>query len=305
MTFIDTDTDTGLWQRTLKGEGVLTGVGVHSGNKASLRLIPAEADQGIVFIRTDLKNGARAIQARWDKVVDTRLCTVLGNEHGGTIGTVEHLMAALSGCGIDNATVEIDGPEIPIMDGSAGSFVELIESIGTTEQDVQRRSILVLKPVEITDGNRTARLLPDSSPRYSLEIDFGDGPIKRQQMDFDLSRIGFKSEIGRARTFGFYEDGEKLRSMGLGLGCSLENTVVIKDKAIMNAEGLRFENEFVRHKLLDAIGDLALAGAPLRAKFQGCCTGHAMNNKLLRALFADPTAWRLVAPERSDERAFG
>ncbi|MDD2326421.1 MAG: UDP-3-O-acyl-N-acetylglucosamine deacetylase [Alphaproteobacteria bacterium] len=286
--------ESGLYQKTLRGIAQCTGIGVHSGEKATLRLLPADPDTGIVFIRTDLKNGARTIAARWDSVVDTRLCTVIGNDHGGKVATIEHLMAALRAAEIDNAIIEVDGPEVPVMDGSADSFVLLIEMAGVIEQNAPKQEIVILKPVEFIADGKHVQLTPSEETSFSVDISFNKTLIKNQHYDFVLSRGGFKNEISRARTFGFYEDVEKMLQLGFMRGGSLENAVVIKDEQVMNEDGLRFTDEFVRHKLLDAIGDLALAGAPIRGHFSGYCTGHAMNNKLLRALFADPSAYALV-----------
>lgn len=283
-----------VMQRTLRGPAECSGIGVHSGEEVTLRLLPAAEDTGIVFIRTDLKNGARTIPARWDHVVDTQLCTVIGNDHGSKIATIEHLMAALHAYGIDNAQIEINGSEVPVMDGSSDSFVFLIEVAGIVEQKAPRREIEILKQVEVTHNGKRAELRPSSEAVFSCEIDFNRAPISRQRYDFILSADGFKSEISRARTFGFFEEVDQMRKAGYGRGGSLDNAIVIKDDQIMNEDGLRYGNEFVRHKLLDAVGDLALAGAPIRGHFFGYCSGHAMNNQLLRALFADATAWRTV-----------
>jgi UDP-3-O-[3-hydroxymyristoyl] N-acetylglucosamine deacetylase len=284
----------GKAQRTLAGPATCTGVGVHSGIKVTLRLLPAPTDTGIIFIRTDLKNGARTIPALWDRVVETKLCTVIGNEHGGKVATIEHLMAALRAAEIDNVLIEIDGPEVPVMDGSSDPFVFLLEMAGIADQDAPRREIVVLRPVEVTADGKLARLLPAAAPRYSFDIAFDKAPIQRQAYDFSLSPAGFKNEISRARTFGFFEEVDQLRKLGFARGGSLQNAIVIKDSQILNEDGLRYDNEFVRHKLLDAIGDLALAGAPIRGHFVGHCSGHALNNQLLHALFADQANWRLV-----------
>jgi len=292
---------TPLRQRTLRGESQCTGVGVHSGEKVTLRLLPAQPDTGIVFIRTDLKNGARTIPARWDHVVDTQLCTVIGNTHGAKVATIEHLMAALSAAGIDNAIVEVDGPEVPVMDGSASEFVFLIEMAGVQEQNAPRREISILKRVQFEENGKSVSLAPADEMRFTVDISFDKKLIQHQSCDFTLTRQGFKTEISRARTFGFFEDVEKMRAIGLMRGGSLDNAVVIKGEEVMNEGGLRYPDEFVRHKLLDAVGDLSLAGLPLRGHFSGSRTGHAMNNKLLRALFADELAWEIV--EASSETA--
>jgi len=289
-------------QRTLRGSAECSGIGVHSGQKVTLRLLPAAEDTGIVFVRTDLVNGARIIPAQWDYVVDTQLCTVIGNQHGTKVATIEHLMAALHAYGIDNATIEIDGSEVPVMDGSADPFVFLIEVAGVVEQKAPRREIEILLPVEVTHNGKRAALTASPEARYSVDISFDRAPIHHQHYEFVLSPHAFKSEISRARTFGFFEEVTQMKEAGFGRGGSLDNAIVIKDDTIMNAEGLRYNNEFVRHKLLDAVGDLALAGAPIRGHFHGYCSGHAMNNRLLRALFADPLAWRYIEAEESDNR---
>ncbi|MDX2027489.1 MAG: UDP-3-O-acyl-N-acetylglucosamine deacetylase [Alphaproteobacteria bacterium] len=286
-----------MLQRTLRGETECSGIGVHSGEKVTLRLLPAPEDTGIVFVRTDLKNGARHIPARWDHVVDTQLCTVIGNKAGARVATIEHLMAALHAYGIDNAIIEIDGAEVPVMDGSSDPFVFLIEMAGTTEQNAPRRVIEILSPIEVTHGNKQAKLTPAADSSFSFEIDFDRAPISRQSYGITLSPHGFKSEIGRARTFGFFEEVDALRKMGFARGGSLNNAIVIKDEQVMNEDGLRYTDEFVRHKLLDAVGDLALAGAVIQGHFHGYCSGHALNNRLLHALFSDPSAWRMTGAE--------
>ena len=284
-------------QRTLRGSAECSGIGVHSGEKVTLRLRPAPEDTGIVFIRTDLHNGARAIPARWDHVVDTRLCTVVGNASGARVATIEHLMAALSASGIDNALIEIDGAEVPVMDGSSDAFVFLIEMAGVMPQKAPRREIEILRPIEVAQGTKTIRLSPASTSRFSFEIAFDQAPIRRQAYDFTLSPDTFKSELSRARTFGFYEEVDQLRKMGFARGGSLDNAIVIKDEQILNEGGLRYGNEFVRHKILDAVGDIALAGVAIRGHFHGYCSGHALNNQLLHTLFADPSAWRYVGDD--------
>ena len=278
-------------QRTLKNSISCSGVGLHSGRRVSLTLHPAEPDTGIAFKRSDLDDGCALIPARWDRVVDTFLCTAIGNEHGVRVATIEHLMAALAGCHIDNALIEVDGPEVPAMDGSAAPFVFLIECAGVVEQEAGRRAIEVLKPVTVIDSGRTAALLPDERFRISCEIEFDSDLIAHQAFSVELHNGAFKSEISRARTFGFAHEVDQLRAAGLARGGSMENAIVISDNKILNEEGLRFEDEFVRHKVLDSIGDLYLAGGPIIGHFRGLRTGHEMNNALLQALFADETAW--------------
>ena len=290
-----------VMQKTLGQAVECSGIGVHSGERVNLRLCPAHEDTGIVFIRTDLLNGARTIKARWDSVVDTRMCTVVGNDHGGKVSTVEHLMAALNACGIDNARVEIDGGEVPVMDGSADSFVFLLEVAGCVEQDAPKREIEILTPVEVEHNGKRARLSPCDAARYSVTIEFDRAPIMTQSCDVTLSRAAFKNDISRARTFGFFEEVDQLQKLGLARGGSLDNAIIVKDNGILNEGGLRYSNEFARHKVLDAIGDLALAGMGIRGHFEGYCTGHALNNRLLHALFASPEAWRIV---ESSEKPF-
>ncbi|MDE2029338.1 MAG: UDP-3-O-acyl-N-acetylglucosamine deacetylase [Alphaproteobacteria bacterium] len=282
-------------QKTLGRAVDCSGIGVHSGDKVNLRLCPAPENNGITFIRTDLYNGARKISSLWDKVVDTRMCTALGNDHGGKVATVEHLLAALSACGIDNAIIEIDGAEVPVMDGSSESFVFLIEVAGTVEQKAARREIEILAPIEVQQDGRFARLSPHDGTRYSVTIDFDRAPILTQSCDVSLSAASFKSEISRARTFGFFEEVDQMQKIGLARGGSLDNAIVIKGDTVMNEGGLRYDNEFARHKVLDAIGDLALAGMPIRGHFEGRGCGHALNNRLLHALFAQPETWRIAA----------
>jgi UDP-3-O-[3-hydroxymyristoyl] N-acetylglucosamine deacetylase len=276
-------------QRTLKTSIDCSGVALHSGDKVSMTLHPADADSGIVFKRTDIAGKGAVIPATWDRVTNTRLCTTLGNEDGITIGTVEHLMAALAGCGIDNALIELNGPEVPIMDGSSQPFVFLIECAGVVEQDPPRRVIRVLKTVSVNDGE--ARLSPGSHLSLDFEIDFGDDLVSKQYLSIGVVNGSFAKELARARTFGFLHDVEALRAAGLAKGGSLDNAVVVSGDGVLNEGGLRYEDEFVRHKILDAIGDLYLAGAAIIGKFQGVRSGHATNNALLRALFADPDAW--------------
>jgi UDP-3-O-[3-hydroxymyristoyl] N-acetylglucosamine deacetylase len=285
-------------QRTLKAPIGCTGIGLHSGRKVALTLRPAPEGSGITILRTGLPGGPVAIPARWDHVVDTRRSTVLGlpGRSDAQVGTVEHLLAALAGCGIDNVVAEVDGPEIPVMDGSAAPFVFLIECAGIAVQTAPRQAIEVLRPVRVEQGDASITLLPDASPwlGIDMEIEFASAAIRRQSRAIRLTPGAFKTELARARTFGFMEEIEALREAGLALGGSLANAVVLRGATVLNAGGLRYADEFVRHKLLDAVGDLALAGHPLRAKVVARRTGHRLNNLALRALFADPANWRLV-----------
>ncbi len=278
-------------QRTLKTSINCSGVALHSGAKVSMTLHPAPIDAGITFKRTDIAGLGAVIPAKWDHVVDTRMCTTLGNDDGVTIGTVEHLMAALAGCGIDNAVVELNGEEVPIMDGSSQPFVFLIECAGVVEQDAAKKIIRVLKTVSVNDGE--ARLCPGSHLSLDFEIDFNNDLVSHQSLSIGVINGSFAKELARARTFGFLQDVEALRAAGLAKGGSLENAVVVSGSEVMNEGGLRYDDEFVRHKMLDALGDLYLAGAAIIGGFQGVCSGHTTNNMLLQALFADPGAWKM------------
>lgn len=291
-------------QKTLKSTIDCTGIALHSGRKVRMTLSPGNPDSGIVFLRTDVQVDP-VVPARWDRVVDTRLCTVIGNEAGVTVGTVEHLMAAFAGLGVDNAVVKLDGPEVPVMDGSSEPFVFLIECAGIVEQDAPRQCIRVLKQVSFGDDRCAATLTPDEGFSVSFDMDYEARGVRRQTIQVGLVNGTFKKELARARTFGFLQDVEKMRTMGLGRGGSLENAIVIDEGRVLNPEGLRYENEFVRHKSLDAVGDLYLAGAPIVGHFHGACSGHAANNRLLRALFADETAWCFDVLSESDSAADG
>jgi UDP-3-O-[3-hydroxymyristoyl] N-acetylglucosamine deacetylase len=252
-----------------------------------MALRPAAPDTGIVFRRLD---AGVSIPAVWSNTVEATLCTVLSNE-GIEVKTVEHLMAALRGCGIDNAVVELDGPEVPAMDGSAAPFVAMIERAGTIAQDRPRRAIKVLKPVRVHSDGVTAALLPDHGFSMSFEIDFDNPMIRCQDMAVSFEPGTFKTELSRARTFGLFEDVARLQAAGLARGGSLDNAVVISGDRVLNKGGLRFADEFVRHKLLDAYGDLYLAGGEIIGYFRGSRSGHAHTRRLLAALFADPDAW--------------
>jgi UDP-3-O-[3-hydroxymyristoyl] N-acetylglucosamine deacetylase len=275
-------------QRTLASAAHCRGIGLHSGHAASMVLRPAAAGTGIVFRRADA--GAE-IAAMWSNTVDATLCTVLSNGEGIEIKTIEHLMAALAGCGVDNAIVELDGPEVPAMDGSAAPFVALIERAGTITQDRPRRAIKVLKPVRVNGDGASAELLPDHGFSMSFEIEFDNPVIRRQDMMVSFEAGTFASELSAARTFGLIDDVERLRAAGLARGGSLDNAVVISGDRVLNEGGLRFDDEFVRHKLLDAFGDLYLAGGPIIGHFRGARSGHSHTRRLLAALFADPDAW--------------
>lgn len=300
----------GTFQRTLRRPIRFTGIGLHSGATITMTLSPAPVDQGVVFVRSDLRGGAAVVPAGWDAVVDTRMCTVLGNAAGTTVGTVEHIMAAFRGCGVDNVTVTLDAPETAIMDGSAAPFTAEIDEAGVVEQDAPRRYIRILRPITVRDGDKSVSLSPSDQATFSFEIDFDSPVISRQSATFVLNGPVFRRDLAGARTFGFLEEVEALRGMGLARGGSLDNVIVISEDRVLNEDGLRFENEFVRHKILDAVGDLYQAGAPIIGAFRGLRSGHAMNNRLLRAVFADASAWcwegglPVSSPMWNDRRAF-
>ncbi|MAG95891.1 MAG: UDP-3-O-[3-hydroxymyristoyl] N-acetylglucosamine deacetylase [Rhodospirillaceae bacterium] len=278
-------------QQTLRNPISCTGIGLHSGVRVAMTLRPAEAGSGIVFRRLDRPAPVAEVTAEWNGVSDTTLGTTTSNDSGTSIATVEHLMAAFYGCGVDNAIVELDGGEVPIMDGSAAPFVFLIECAGLVEQLPERHSIRVLKTVEIDDGDRYACLSPYDGFMLDVEIDFDNTLISRQSWRIDIALGTFKDQLCRARTFGFLDDVEALRARGLARGGSLENAIVVSNEGVLNQDGLRYGDEFVRHKALDAVGDLYLAGAPLLGRYHSRCGGHSLNNKLLTALFADAEAW--------------
>jgi UDP-3-O-[3-hydroxymyristoyl] N-acetylglucosamine deacetylase len=283
-------------QHTLKSSIHCMGVGLHSGRKVSLGLHPAAAGTGIIFRRTDL---GIDIPARFDHVVDTRLCTVLADPAHPTarIGTVEHVMAALAGCGVSNALVTLDGPEAPILDGSAAGFTFLIDCAGLRAQHADAPVIEILRSVVVQEGESAAELHPGGTfPGLSatLSIDFAAAAIGSQEMSLDMTGENFRSMLAPARTFTQLHEVDQLRRAGLALGGSLDNAVVVDGEKVLNPGGLRMADEFVRHKLLDVVGDLALAGAVLHGRFIGHRSGHAMNNRLLRAVFAEPANWRLA-----------
>jgi UDP-3-O-[3-hydroxymyristoyl] N-acetylglucosamine deacetylase len=278
-------------QKTLRSAIHCRGVGLHSGGKVAMRLCPAAPDTGIVFRRTDGAVAGVEIAALWKNVSDSTLCTTLSNGEGVRVGTVEHLLAAFAGCEIDNVVVELDGPEVPIMDGSAEPFVFLIECAGVVRQDAPRRAIKVLRPIVVEEGSKSAALLPEDGFSMSVEIDFDSRAVSRQDITVVLDAATFRNEIARARTFGFLHEVDRMRAAGLARGGSLDNAVVVSGDHVLNEGGLRFADEFVRHKVLDAVGDLALAGAPIIGHFRGVRSGHALNRRVLEALFAEPLAW--------------
>jgi len=281
-------------QRTLSSTARCIGIGLHSGESVEMVICPAEPGTGITLRRTDIANGGSLIPLNWRHIVDSRLATTVGNDFGVTVSTVEHLMAALSGCQIDNAIVEVDGPELPIMDGSAGPFVAMIEQAGTQVQNAPRRMIRVDKRIVVGDHEKSLSLAPARDFSLSFEIDFDSSSISRQKLAILVDNEAFKSDIASARTFGFAHEVDQLRRVGLALGGSLDNAIVIDGDHVLNEEGLRFQDEFVRHKILDCIGDLYLAGAPIIGHVHGAHSGHSLNHALLQALFEDDDAWSYV-----------
>ena len=286
----------GAKQTTLREHVAISGVGVHSGLPATLTLHPADDDAGIVFQRVAADGGIeREIRADVRAVTATEFATVLGDAHGPVCSTAEHLLAALRGLYVDNVVVEIDGPEVPIMDGSAAAFVDALDQAGLTTRAQPRRFIEVLKPVCVAKGNALGELRPYAHGfRVEAEIEFDHPLIRKQALALDIEPDSFRREISRARTFGFMKDVAKLWQAGYARGASLENTLVVADDRVLNADGLRFSDEFVRHKVLDAIGDLALAGLPLLAAYRTIRGGHKLNHAVLSALMADTDAWRVV-----------
>ncbi|PWV82985.1 UDP-3-O-acyl-N-acetylglucosamine deacetylase [Halomonas sp. A11-A] len=284
-------------QRTLKNVIRATGVGLHSGKKVYMTLRPAPVDTGIVFVRTDLDPEVQ-IPAKAHNVTDTTLCTALSSG-GAKVATVEHLMSALAGLGIDNAYVDLSAPEVPIMDGSAGPFVFLIQSAGISEQHAPKKFIRIRREITVTEGDKEATFRPHQGFKVAFSIDF-DHPVFEEQTQtamVDFSTTSFVKEVSRARTFGFMRDLEYLRSNNLALGGSLDNAIVVDDYRIVNEGGLRYDDEFVKHKVLDAIGDLYQLGHSLIGEFRGVKSGHALNNQLCRALLAQPHAYEIVTFE--------
>jgi UDP-3-O-[3-hydroxymyristoyl] N-acetylglucosamine deacetylase len=284
----------GSRQTTIGREIELSGTGVHSGAPVSLVLHPAEADTGFRFLVTKRGRIISEIPADVRYVKNLTLCTVLGDDSGVTVGTVEHLLAALRGLNVDNCYIEIDAREVPIMDGSAASFVSAIDGVGIRELSHPRKFLKVLRPVRVEDGSSWGELAPHSSFHLDVEIDFDTPLIGRQRLALDMNAGAFRNEVSRARTFGFMRDVESLWKAGLALGASLDNTFALGDEKIMNADGLRYPQEFVRHKMLDAVGDLALAGAPIVGSYRSVRGGHRLNARVLQALFADAEAWTIV-----------
>ncbi len=283
------------FQTTLAGVVSCFGVGLHTGRNVRLSLHPAEADTGIRFIRMDVEEEKSFIDVHYLNVTETMLGTSLANAHGTSVSTVEHLLAALWGMGVDNVNIVLDGPEVPIMDGSSEPFVFLIECAGIKQLEACRDTVEVLRKITVKEGDSIASIRPFDGFLLDIEIDYAHRAIHRMRKSYDFRETSFKSMLSRARTFGFAADVQKLQGMGLAQGGSLDNAIVVGDHSVLNVEGLRFSDEFIRHKALDCVGDYFLSGARLRGAVTTYKPGHSINNKLLRALFADRSAWRLTS----------
>ena len=283
-------------QQTLGGTTVFAGIGVHSGRHVRVTLKPAGVNHGIVFVRTDITDRDNRVPALAELVASTQLNTEIKNASGVTVSTIEHLMAAFSALGVDNAIVEIDGAETPIMDGSAQPFIDIIDRIGVREQDAPRRAIEIMQMIEVVHGDKWAMLIPADGFEVAFELQYDCNAIGTQRVDLEVTEDSFRSELAAARTFGFIHEVETLKAMGLAKGASLDNAVGLDGDVIVNPEGLRMEHEFARHKALDAVGDLYTLGAPIIGRFESVKGGHALNNALCRALLANPQAWRWRPP---------
>ena len=279
------------FQQTVAAPIHFVGRGLHSGKSASMTLMPADADTGYIFRRLDIEAPHNEVAGRWHNVTDTHLCTTIRNSVGVSVKTIEHLVAALSACGVDNCRIDIDGPEVPIMDGSSRPFVEQIEANGVTVLDKERLAIVVTEPVWVTEGEAKAGLHPFPEPWVDMTIDFESSVIGKQRLAVPITQQHFNKYICAARTFGFSEQVETLKKLGFAKGGSLRNAILINHEEVINPEGLRYENEFVRHKVVDAIGDLALIGVKIVGCFQGYCSGHELNNRLLRSLMLQKDKW--------------
>ena len=281
-----------FFQHTLAGPAIFAGIGLHTGEHVRVAIRPAAPNAGIVFVRTDI-SGDNAVHVAPEAVIQTRLGTVISNEAGVTVSTIEHLMAAMAALAIDNATVELDGPEVPIMDGSAEPFIQILDRAGRRRQEAARRYIEILSPVTVTEDDKRASLIPSEQFEVAFEIAFTSRAIGRQRVDLVVDEESFREELADCRTFGFLSDVEALRAAGLARGGSMENAVVIDGDRVLNPEGLRRPDEFVRHKALDAVGDLYVLGLPVIGRFEGILAGHGLNNALVRALAAQPRTWRI------------
>ncbi|NBB15501.1 UDP-3-O-acyl-N-acetylglucosamine deacetylase [Caulobacter sp. SLTY] len=286
-------------QHTVGGPAIFAGIGLHTGEHVRVAVRPAAIDAGIVFIRTDVRDRDNAVRVSPESVVKTQLGTVIGNAADVTVSTIEHLMAALAALSIDNAIVELDGPELPILDGSSQPFIEILDRVGRRRQEAARRYIEMLDAVEVVEGEKRASLSPADQFEVAFEIAFDAAPIGRQRVDLVVDEQSFREDLADCRTFGFARDVEALRAVGLARGGSTDNAVVLDGDRILNPEGLRRPDEFVRHKALDAVGDLYVLGMPIIGRFDGLYAGHGLNNLVVRELMANPQAWRVRtwAPE--------
>ncbi len=281
-------------QHTLLTPISMSGIGLHSGLPVEMKILSAPADHGIVFRRVDLPRNQNEIPATYGYVVDTRLCTMIANDHGAKVGTIEHLMAALRGCGVDNAIIDINASEVPVMDGSSKPFVDAIVAAGLKSQNAPRRAIKILKEFTVQDGDKFVTLSPSNVPVFKMRIQFDHKDIQTQDYTLRLVNGNFKHDVADCRTFGFERDVAAMRAAGLAKGGNFENAIILSDDGVMNPEGLRCSDEFVRHKILDAVGDLYLAGGPILGEYRGYKAGHALNNNILHALFADISKWEAV-----------
>ncbi len=286
-------------QHTVAGPAIFAGIGLHTGEHVRVSIRPAQADAGVVFVRTDVKDRDNQVRVSPEAVVKTQLGTVIGNTAGVTVSTIEHLMAALAALSIDNAIVELDGPEAPILDGSSQPFIEILDRVGRRRQEAPRRYIEILDRIDVVDGDKHASLTPSDQFEIAFEIAFDSAAIGRQRIDLVVDEQSFREELADCRTFGFARDVEALRAIGLARGGSMENAVVLEGDRVLNPEGLRRPDEFVRHKALDAVGDLYVLGMPILGRFEGVYAGHGLNNLMVRALAEHPRAWRVrtLTPE--------
>ena len=295
-------------QKTILRPVTVEGIGLHSGRDVRLTINPAQAHHGIVFRRVDISGQDNLIPANHHHIIDTKLCTVIGLNETVRVATIEHLMAALRACGIDNALIDINGPECPVLDGSAQPFIQAIEEAGLFNQNVPRRIIKILKPISYSEGDKTASLTPAAVPQYEATLHYKGTLIGTQSYALKLVNGNFKHDVADCRTFCLRKDIEAMRANGLALGGSLDNAVVVDDQNVMNEEGLRCHDEFVRHKILDAVGDLALAGGLIWGAYKATRPGHDMNAKLLKTLFQSPDCWvyedLYINIETADEAAF-
>jgi UDP-3-O-[3-hydroxymyristoyl] N-acetylglucosamine deacetylase len=287
-------------QRTVRDNISCTGIGLHSGKKVRLTIKPAPPDSGIKFLRKDLP-GRRAIKVRFENVVDTNMSTTIGNNNGNKVSTIEHLMAAFFGFGIDNALVELDGPEVPIMDGSSAPFIFLLKSVGIREQNKPKEFIVIKRTFEVQEGNRSILVKPSKQLKISFTVDFRHPLINNQRYNLRFSGKNFIDEISRARTFGFLKDIQALREAGLARGGSLDNAIVIDGFRVLNEDGLRYKDEFVRHKILDFIGDLAVIGSPVIGHFYVQKSGHSLNQSMLKKLTASKRYWKKLTVESPED----